>query len=596
MRSRIARGGERLLPRSVRERRAEERRLAQEAAKQAASAEAERRKAEARAEKIAARRQELLAGDDELRTVTVGDREFIGRVVGPGRTVERFTSSAASAHNLDLVVSVLEEAGIEHFLVPSRSLTRHVIGVRLSDRKAVLSALRETYRGGALYAARSGKDSLPDSASLYADGALGAEVKRARTIRFGELLLGPDGQLLADLDYACEIEFWRDGAELLDGTPDAARRAGLRTQTPPEVLETALVAPRPNPVTEVLPADARTPVRRTVGNRSVSAYAEMQGTRLEEIDFPIDIVYTWVDGDDPELRRVRDSYREQQGLAIASRETGASRYISRDELKYSLRSLEMYGDFVRHVYIVTDGQTPSWLNTTSGLVTVVDHKEIFQQADALPVFNSHAIATQLHHIPGLSERYLYFNDDVFLGRKVSADLFFHGNGIAKLPFSPVQIGIGAPHPEEPAPNSAGKNVRELLLKTHDRLITQKFKHTPHPQIRSVMLELEERFAEDVERTSRSRFRSTTDISMGASLHHHYAYLTGRAVPGVFNYRYVGLGEPDMDERLDDLLQNRAYDLFCVNDVDIKDDEREAIDRRVTDFLEAYFPFPSAYER
>jgi hypothetical protein len=182
----------------------------------------------------------------------------------------------------------------------------------------------------------------------------------------------------------------------------------------------------------------------------------------------------------------------------------------------------MYAPFVRHVYIVTDEQVPYWLDAAAPGLTVVDHREIFAEPEALPVFNSHAIGTQLHHIEGLSEHYLYFNDDVFVGRAVSPEHFFHSSGIAKVPFSAAQIGLGAPSTEEIATNSAAKNARALLMASHGRFITHKFKHTPHPQIRSVHGELEQRFADAVRRTARSRFRHPDDSAAAATLHHHYA--------------------------------------------------------------------------
>ncbi|WP_326779291.1 stealth conserved region 3 domain-containing protein [Streptomyces sp. NBC_01445] len=67
-----------------------------------------------------------------------------------------------------------------------------------------------------------------------------------------------------------------------------------------------------------------------------------------------------------------------------------------------------------------------------------------------------------------------------------------------------------------------------------------------------MEKLEERFADEVARTGRSRFRSTSDIAMTASLHHHYAYLTGRGVPGTYKLRYIDMGKPDLPAALDEL--------------------------------------------
>ncbi|MCZ7415954.1 MULTISPECIES: stealth family protein [unclassified Streptomyces] len=544
----------------------------------------------ARRERAAGQRRELLAADATVREVTIDDVTYLGRIV------DRFTAREAAAHNLNLVLAAVEKAGIEYFLVPSSTVNRHIVGVRRDDRRDLLAALRELYRDTPLCAAPATAVGVPEGTAMYLDGALPADLKASGTIRFGEVLLGPRGQVLADLSFGCDVEFWKDGARFLEQENVTRRSYRIKMQFPAEVVADSLVSPRRNEVSEVLPTEAQRPTTVPVQGRRVRTFEDFAKPRLSTIDFPIDVVYTWVDGDDPEMRAKRNLHRGLSAVDIGAKEVGASRYTSHDELKYSLRSLQMYGEFVRHVYIVTDGQTPSWLDINARGVTVVDHKEIFADPDALPVFNSHAIGTQLHHIEGLSEHYLYFNDDVLLGRPVDPRLFFHSNGIARLPFSPAQFGLGAPHALDPAPNSAGKNVRKLLLDSHGRFITNKFKHTPHPQRRSVMRELEERFAEEIDRTSRSRFRSTDDIAMGATLHHHFAYLTGRAVPGEFNYRYVDIGRPDAEERLVELETTRGFDFFCLNDVDVPEESRERVQVRLHAFLESYFPFPSTFER
>ncbi|MFE1952369.1 stealth family protein [Streptomyces sp. NPDC059524] len=541
------------------------------------------------------RRAALLAGDDALAEVTVEGRTWVGRRVGG------LDEARAAERNLRLVTDALRHAGVDYFMVPGRSVQRYVVGIRLSDRKALLSALRELYAGTALYAAEPTSDNWPATAALYAEGALPTQLKRRPVIRFGEILLGPAGQVLGSLVRGCDVEFWRDGGQLREQREEGDERAeeilrGLRFQAPPALLDGALVGPRPNAVSDVVPAESQEPATRTVLGVEHPTFAEFTVPGIDTVTFPLDVVYTWVDGDDPELAAKRELHRTGRAPDAQSREAGASRYTSHDELKYSLRSLEMYAPFLRNVYIVTDGQTPSWLDTSVPGIKVVDHKDVFRSADALPVFNSHAIGTQLHHIEGLSEQYLYFNDDVFLGRPVTAGHFFHGNGIAKIPFSPSQLGLGAPHPDEPAPNSAGKNVRRLLHAEHGRMTVNKFAHAPHPQIRAVMRDIEERFAEDVDRTSRSRFRAPTDIAMGASFHHHHAFLTGRAVPATYKTRYVDVARADADERLAELLTNRRFDFFCLNDVNTPAEQQDEINEKIHAFLEAYFPFPGRFER
>ncbi|MFZ4180635.1 stealth family protein, partial [Streptomyces pseudogriseolus] len=393
----------------------------------------------------------------------------------------------------------------------------------------------------------------------------------------------------------CDVEFWRDGAEVLAGPQAEAELARVSPQASAAVLADSLVAPRRNRVSDVLPTAEQTPANVTVGGRDHPTFTPFTMTTVEDVTFPIDVVYTWVDGQDPELRAKRQKYRGDGDAGIAAREVGESRYTSHDELKYSLRSLEMYAGFIRHIYIVTDGQKPEWLDADAPGITVVDHKDIFPEG-VLPVFNSHAIETRLHHIPGLSDHYLYFNDDVFVGRSVTPQHFFYANGIARLPFSTYQIGVGAPHPQASAPNSAGRNVRRLLKETYGASITHKFLHTPHPQRRDVLNDLERDYPDAIERTMRSRFRSIEDVAPATSFHHHLALLTGRAVPAKFTYRYVDVGKPHLEERVESLKARRGYDFFCLNDVDTAPERREYVRAYVHDFLEWYFPYPSSFER
>ncbi|MCZ4608213.1 stealth conserved region 3 domain-containing protein, partial [Streptomyces sp. Lzd4kr] len=242
----------------------------------------------------------------------------------------------------------------------------------------------------------------------------------------------------------------------------------------------------------------------------------------------------------------------------------------------------------------TDSQIPSWLDPDANGLTVVDHQDILP-TDALPVFNSHAIESRLHHIPGLPEHYLYFNDDVFINRPVRAEHFFHGNGIARIPLSPLKLGVGDPHPLEPAPNSAGKNTRNVIRRFHGRQITHKSLHTPHPQLLSVMREMESLGIEELERTAYSRFRSTSDVAPASTLHHHWAIATGRAIPAPYRFRYVQLGAPDTRRRLANLAAGEDADFFCLNDVDTEPAARSEAQALIHDFLARKYPFPSSYE-
>lgn len=124
-------------------------------------------------------------------------------------------------------------------------------------------------------------------------------------------------------------------------------------------------------------------------------------------------MYTWVNGSDPKF--LEDLRRFSKRNTSEDRDISKQRFSDKYELKFSLRSLEKYAPWVRHVYVVTNGQIPYWLNLDYERVTVISHEQIFTDSYDLPSFSSPAIESHLHRIPGLSQRFVYFNDDIFLG-------------------------------------------------------------------------------------------------------------------------------------------------------------------------------------
>ncbi|MES5825193.1 stealth family protein [Streptomyces sp. RG80] len=534
------------------------------------------------------RRRRAAVTDPVLRPVAVRGQQLYGRVV------TRFSAAEAAAANLGLVLAALEREGIPYFLVPA-ARTRHTVGVNAVDRERFLTAIEALNEGKAVFIGRPLPGGKLKHPALFMDGALPAGLRTAPVLRIGENHLGPAGQLLAGPELACDVEFWEDGAQLLAGADGPRRLAKVQPQASEDIFADSLVAPRNNGITDVLPASEQRPATVRVGDRELPSFVPFTLPTVEDVTFPVDVVYTWVDGEEPEMRAKRARHQDRGTAEILDKETNASRYTSHDELKYSLRSLAMYADFVRHIYLVTDGQKPHWLDDSAPGITVVDHRDIFP-ADVLPVFNSHAIETRLHHIPGLSDHYLYFNDDVFVGRRVTPEHFFHGSGLMRIPVSPLKIGVGKPHAEETATNSASKNVRALLLERFGRLTTNNFMHTPLPQQRRTLRTLEELFPEDIRRTTASRFRSPQDIAVTAPLLYQYALMTGHGLPGKYSFRYVNISRPDADSRLADLRHNRRFDFFCLNDVDVPPEEREQVSVRMHEFLEDYFPFASPYEK
>ena len=97
-------------------------------------------------------------------------------------------------------------------------------------------------------------------------------------------------------------------------------------------------------------------------------------------------------------------------------------------------------------------------------------------------------------------------------------------------------------------------------------------------------------------TARHQFRHPDDIAIPSSLHHYYAFLTGRAAPGHINYSYTDLAARETPYRLRRMLSLRRFDVFCLNDTD-SDAVTQARQLELMGwFLDAYFPVPSPYEK
>jgi hypothetical protein len=147
-------------------------------------------------------------------------------------------------------------------------------------------------------------------------------------------------------------------------------------------------------------------------------------------DFPVDMVFTWVDGADPAHLEKRRRFEPLYPDSDKRRHTRADRdlevrYLNVGELAVSVQSVVKYLPWVRTIFIVTDSQRPpvSRSLVESGRVKVVDHRELIAAA-YLPTFSSRVIESCLHRIPDLSEVFLYNNDDYMHFSPVPAAAFF----------------------------------------------------------------------------------------------------------------------------------------------------------------------------
>lgn len=325
--------------------------------------------------------------------------------------------------------------------------------------------------------------------------------------------------------------------------------------------------------------------------------AERQGARClasgPSPSTPIDVVYTWVNGRDPAWQdrfdaALRDSGQSGQQLHPSS--TDRVRFDDSEELRHSLRSVYQFANWARTIYIVTDGQVPDWLDASHPRIRVIDHQEIIGGSR----FNSHAIEASLHRIDGLAENYLYLNDDVFFGRVAHPSDFFMSERVARFFPSDLPVDPGQATAADMPIMAAAKNGRDLLRRRFGAECTTRIRHTVHPQLRTINEQIEQENPEDISRVRGSLFRSSTDLSVAASLHHWYAFVQGRATPSSPNFRYVDIGSARAGRALDAIRARRAYDTFCLNFERSGDGDHQAL-QELRRFLADYFPHRAPWE-
>ena len=118
------------------------------------------------------------------------------------------------------------------------------------------------------------------------------------------------------------------------------------------------------------------------------------------MNFPVDIVYTWVDNKDPIWKEKKKEALHEININPEANED--CRFISSNELLYSIRSVYKHCSWFNKIYIITDSQVPKWLDIANNDdIIIIDHNEIFNKKGKLPTFNSNVIESRIHYIPHL---------------------------------------------------------------------------------------------------------------------------------------------------------------------------------------------------
>jgi len=154
---------------------------------------------------------------------------------------------------------------------------------------------------------------------------------------------------------------------------------------------------------------------------------------------PVDAVITWVDGNDPAHREKLSAYLNSLGIPVPAA-ADPTRFNQCGELEQCIKNILRYAPWMRTIYLITDAQLPSFKSEfPKDKIKIIDHLDIFAGFEScLPTFNSLSIESMFWRIPGLAERFVYFNDDSFLIRPVSYEDFFRGDNLVLRGYWKIQ--------------------------------------------------------------------------------------------------------------------------------------------------------------
>jgi hypothetical protein len=280
---------------------------------------------------------------------------------------------------------------------------------------------------------------------------------------------------------------------------------------------------------------------------------------IHDVPFAVDAVYLWVDGSDPNWL----SKKREYSSVADSHGTSDSRFTSRNELYFSIATLLKNAPWINRIWLVTDGQTPD-LKDLTDRVAVVDHQD-FIPKKFLPTFNSHVITSHLHRIKGLSENFLYLNDDILFGRPLIPSAWFDSHGRCLIRYTRTTLP-GFSVTDADVIHKARQHTVQSAIAAGLQISMRSIQHGPHPMRKSTMEQMWKRFGDELTETSKSRFRTQGDL-VPEWLHNFLAYSTGDAVMGgKLTYSYIVLNAKSSLAKILNLALRRPPSVICLNDV------------------------------
>lgn len=340
-----------------------------------------------------------------------------------------------------------------------------------------------------------------------------------------------------------------------------------------------------------------------------------------KIDYPIDFVVTWVDGGDPEWQREKDIYFTKLS-GDEQKENNDAKYRDWDLFRYWFRAVEKYAPWVRNVYLVTYGHIPSWLNTANPKLKIVRHGN-FIPKEYLPTFSTRCIELNIWRIPGLSEHFVYFNDDMYLFNEVTKEDFFSSElpllcavttpkkmteYISTYDYA-VMVNLGEC-------NSAF-DIRRVMEECPEKWFSYRYgddaaineityrigylcgiynPHLPLPMRKNSMRQCSELFSKRFHETCLRKFRSQGDMNNQIFLLWELLHNTFEPVEKGYYGVCYNFSKNNIDLIKKDCFQSNQHKAVCLNDTPAVEDDFDELQKALLELMESKFSEKSSFEK
>ncbi len=328
-------------------------------------------------------------------------------------------------------------------------------------------------------------------------------------------------------------------------------------------------------------------------------------------DYPVDIVMTWVDGNDLEWQEIRNKYISQEQRSQKS-VGGDARYIDDGMLHFIFRGIEKYLPWINKIHFVTFGHLPKWLNVNHPKIHIVNHQD-FMPSEYLPTFAGNPLSLNFHRIKGLSEHFIYVNDDMYFLSPIKKELFFKNGLPCDMAVQEVvddysyhDVYYYTVHNDLCLLNNLinkkqsmrkhlskwfsfkygfKNNLKTFCLKPFNLFSGIYEPHTPAPYLKSTYEEVWKKISNQLNDASLRKFRSP--YSCSENVFRYYQMATGQFYP--INRDKFGCLRIMSSKDLPNIINNSRFKIVCIN----YSDKKSSL--RIKDVFKQKFPEKSSFE-